>query len=130
MVVVLLGCVGLTAGVAFGTVFSSNQSRAPVYSVPTVLPLRSCHQGWRSVYWPSDMVARPRWKHPGVRGLAPHARCLLQMPSMPVRLGSVSDSAPSGGLAIGDYVLFGFLGGLSAAVGFLVPPKSSLTAMR
>jgi hypothetical protein len=46
MVVVLLGCVGLTAGVAFGTLFSSNQSRA---SIPSIQPpaQSSCHQDWR-----------------------------------------------------------------------------------
>jgi len=47
---------------------------------------------------------------------------------MPVRLGSLSDSAPSGGLPMGDYVLFGLLAGLSAALGFLVPPRSRVTA--
>jgi hypothetical protein len=34
----------------------------------------------------------------------------------------------SGRLPMGAYVLFGLLAGLSAALGFLVPPRSSVTA--
>ena len=120
MVVVLLGCVGLTAGVAFGTQFSGDQSRA---SIPSIQPpaQSSCHQDWR---WPE---AAPRGPHHHPVSSSSF-RCVVQMPSMPVRLGSLSDSAPSGGLPIAGYVLFGLLAGLSAALGFLVPPRSRVTA--
>ena len=37
-------------------------------------------------------------------------------------------AATSGRLPIGGYVLFGFVAGLSAALGFLVPPVSRLSA--
>src|SRR5215475_12947405 len=121
MVVVLLGCVGLTAGVAFGTVFSSNQSRA---SIPSIQPpaQSSCHQDWR---WREAAPRGPR-RHP--LSSSSSFRCLVQMPSMPVP-GSLSGSAPSGGLPMGGYVQFGLLAGLSAAVGFLVPPRSRPTRM-
>jgi hypothetical protein len=50
--------------------------------------------------------------------------------SAPTHGERLRHGAPSGRLPMGDYVLFGLLAGLSAAVGFVVPPKSSLTAMR
>jgi hypothetical protein len=112
MVVVLLGCVGLTAGVAFGTVFSGNEARPSI-----VLPVQgSCHQDWYYYYSPSDLRADPRPYHPAVR-------CLFQLP---VR---ISDSAGSGRLPMSDYVLSGLLAGLSAALGFLVPPRSRATGV-
>jgi hypothetical protein len=41
---------------------------------------------------------------------------------MPLPVG-FSSAAGAGQLPIGDYVLFGLLAGLSAALGFLVPPR-------
>jgi hypothetical protein len=114
MVVVLLGCVGLTAGVAFGTLFSGNQSTV---SIPSIQPpaQSSCHQDWR---WPEAAPRGPH-HHPVASS---SFRCVVQLP---VR---ISDGAPSGRLPMGGYVLFGLLGGLSAALGFLVPPRSRVTA--
>jgi hypothetical protein len=126
MVVVLLACVGLTAGVAFGTLFSGNGSEASIVLPAvrtTVLPTVrfSCHQSWR-LNSASDLV-----DNIGVHQThSTHGQYLVQLPA-PERL---RHGAPSGALPIGDYVLFGLLAGLSAAVGFLVPPRSSLTAMR
>ncbi len=128
MVVVLLGCVGLTAGVAFGTLFSVNQSRAfssnqsrPLsgngIKASIVLPTVrfSCHQSSR-LYSAPDPVANVGVHHTHVSA-ATHGERLRR-------------GATSGGLPMGDYVLFGLLAGLSAALGFLVPPRSSLTGAR
>jgi hypothetical protein len=41
----------------------------------------------------------------------------------------VTDSASSGRIPVGGYVLLGLLAGLSAALGFLVPPRSRLARM-
>ena len=53
MVLVLLGCVGLTAGLAFGTLISSNEFRltfaVPAHTVPA-----------------ADLVSIERGHHPGV----------------------------------------------------------------
>jgi len=128
MVVVLLGCVGLTAGVAFGTLFSGNQSRAfsGNHSRPfsgngvkasIVLPAvrYGCHQSFR-LYSAPDPVANIGNHHTRV--------------SPPTHGERLRHGAPSGGHPMGDYVLFGLLAGVSAALGFLVPPRSGLTAMR
>jgi hypothetical protein len=80
MVVVLLGCVGLTAGVALGTLF------------------------------PSQVIHTS----------ATNTTCLWCPQLPPSRL-------IHSGLPMGGYVLLGLLAGLSAAVGFLVPPRSRLT---
>ena len=116
MVVVLLACLGLTAGVAFGTLFSTPEIRVSI-----VLPAQgSCHQDWYFI-WTSDMAAtRQGPHHPVMRRLAPGIRC--HMTSRAV----VTD--PSGGLPMGGYVLFGLLGGLSAVLGFLIPPRSRASA--
>jgi hypothetical protein len=124
MVVVLLACVGLTAGVAFGTLFSGNGSKASIVhsivhppAVRTTVPPTvrfSCHQSWR-LNPASDPVANVG-VHDTHRGPT-HGERLRHGP-------------PSGRLPMGGYILFGLLAGLSAALGFLVPPKSSLTAMR
>ncbi len=113
MVVVLLGCVGLTAGVAFGTLFSSNQSRAsivlPAVRTAVVPAFRtSCHQSWHLNSAP-DPVAN----------IGVHQTHV----SPPAHGERLRHGAPSGGLPMGSYVLFGLLAGLSAALGFLVPPK-------
>src|SRR5215475_14292519 len=114
MVVVLLGCVGLTAGVAFGTLFSSNQSRPSIVlpAVQTsVLPgVRfSCHQGFQP-YSTVNPVAN----------IGNHTTQV----SPPTHGERRMHGAPSGGLPMSGYVLFGLLAGLSAALGFLVPPTS------
>jgi hypothetical protein len=72
MVVVLLGCVGPTAGVAFGTLFSG-------YEVMTI----------------------------GMTG---------------------NHLVTVGGHPMGSCILFGLVAGLSAALGFLVPPRSRRSA--
>jgi hypothetical protein len=133
MVVVLLGCVGLTAGLAFGTWwFSSHQPRAQFSALRVQ---NTCQNDWR-LYSPSDLVPNIRGHHPppGVPGagtrkpsehhLAHGGRCLVQLPAMPI-----TGSAPSSRLPLGGYVLFGLLAGLSAALGFLMPPRSSVTAV-
>src|SRR5262249_46298449 len=81
MVVMLLGCVGLTAGVALGTLFSGHEV------MHTGVPLN-----------------------------------YFGVPMGHVHPGTV------GGPPIGGYVLLGLLAGLSAALGFLVPRKSRVTA--
>jgi hypothetical protein len=112
MVVVLLGCLGLTAGVTLGTLFSGHEVHL---SIPSIQPQAqsSCHQDWR-------------WRSAAPRGPRHHPLCLVQMPSMPV---PGSRSAASGRLPMGGYVLLGLLAGLSAALGFLVPPRSRLTRL-
>jgi len=128
MVVVLLGCVGLTAGLAFGTLFTGHEVRN--ISVPThVVPAQSSH------------VRLPMLR------VGPCAQPARFSQNVPVNLrASVSLSSPvhlirgspvhlirhftAAGLTLDGYVLLGLLAGLSAAVGFLVPPRSSLTAMR
>ncbi|HEX7996064.1 MAG TPA: hypothetical protein VF506_19265 [Streptosporangiaceae bacterium] len=121
MVVVLLGCVGLTAGVAFGTLFSGNRINPSMVSI--VLPDQgSCNQHWYFI-WTSDKAAGPQGPHhPVMRRLAQPGRCLLKSPAI------ITYSAPPGRLPMGSYVLFGLLAGLSAAVGFLVPPRSRMAA--
>jgi hypothetical protein len=124
MVVVLLGCLGLTAGLALGTVFAStNVSNTftpartwdappiavmPPQSVASVYVVGNCHSG-RLYSAPVQM---------------PKLRVLHLQPS------SLSDGGPSAPLAMGGYVLLGFLAGLSAALGFLVAPRSRVTAAR
>jgi hypothetical protein len=73
MVVVLLGCLGLTAGVTLGTLF-------PAESFITFTTTSGGH---------GTLIYR--------------------------------------GLPMGGYVLLGLLAGWSAALGFLVPPRSRLT---
>ena len=115
MVVVLLGCVGLTAGVALGTVFFGHE--VPSISVPAhlLLPQSNCHQDWR---WPPDLAAH-RSPHHHLASSSSF-RCHVKSPAI------ITYSAPSARLPLRDYVLFGLLAGLSAALGFLVPPRSLL----
>ena len=118
MVVVLLGCVGLTAGVAFGTLFSGNGIN-PSIVLPavrtTVLPAfrTSCHQGWHLNSAPEP-----------VANIGVHRTHL----SAPTHVERLRHGAPSGRLPMGDYILLGLLAGLSAALGFLVPPRSRASA--
>ena len=117
MVVVLLGCLGLTAGVTLGTLFPSNQTKPFVLNVQT-----SCDAGWR-LYSPSDLANTVAGHHPpaDLRGVAHGGGCLVYLP---VRIRVI---APSGRVPMGGYVLLGLLAGPSAALGFLVPPRSRLT---
>src|SRR5262245_4408967 len=201
MVVVLLGCVGLTAGLAFGTWFSSHESLShscrtgsgpqpwcsPTdssrtnLSVTVVMPPKSTYR------FPARI--RPAWQevrlfrgdHPGVRevahgervveftptGLSPSDRffvCMIdrrhcddytahwlamrkavQGPWLgsggreymviwhgapPVGfLWAGASAGTSARLRVG-YALFGLLAGLSAALGFLVPPGSRVLPKR
>ncbi len=117
MVVVLFGCVGLTAGLACGTLFSGHQVRN--ISVPAhVVGAQSSH------------VRLPVLR---VGLCAQHARISQ---NVPVNLSSVSLSPPLrlmrhvtvAGLTLYGYVLYGLLAGLGAALGFLVPPRSRAIA--
>jgi hypothetical protein len=138
MVVVLLGCVGLTAGVAFGTLFSSSEIRETF-----VVPAHTLSA--------SDLVRMERGTHPAVRVVA-HGRRVIELSTPGHRIdadedwsalciATLSPDVGPGGpacavplhpsdprLALGGYVLFGLLAGLSAALGFLVPPRSRVTA--
>ena len=204
MVVVLLGCVGLTAGLAFGTLFSGNQSfsiscRSGIgpqpWCSPTVTPTTSL--GVTVVMPPRSSYKKPanfvsaeemvRWHprlHPGVREVAHGDRVIELSPTgfRPALCSSCSSDrravcaiarrhcddytahwlalrrvvkwglqgvgsrpykviwhgappagfprpATSGRLPMGGCVLFGLLAGLSAALGFLVPPRSRVTAV-
>jgi hypothetical protein len=50
-------------------------------------------------------------------------------PPMGSYVGRLPMGSYVGRLPMGSYVLFGLLAGLSAALGFLVPPRSRLTAV-
>ena len=118
MVVVLLGCVGLTAGVTLGTLFSgTNISRAftatsAAKPFPSALmPFQSnCHG---DMSCPSTPVLLPKVT---VRHLLP------SLDDLTVYRRLIYSGVPMRG-----YVLLGLLAGLSAAVGFLVPSRSRLT---
>lgn len=84
MIAVMLGCVGLTAGLAYGTLF-------PRRDVVHFLPLIKSNPG-------GPMHLHLPW------------------------------NAPAAGLPLYGYILFGLLAGLSAALGFLVPPTSRLAS--
>jgi hypothetical protein len=121
MVVVLLGCLGLAAGVAFGTLFSGNEIRASV-----ALPAKASRH--------HDVFLRltPSSAHSALcHSLSSLSHIRVHRPKAvkaPLRQGpAVVHWAPSGRLPMGGYVLLGLLAGLSAALGFLVPPRSRLT---
>jgi hypothetical protein len=150
MVVVLLGCVGLTAGLAYGTLFSSNEIGATI-----VVPAESSYTFPSRYSSAPDVVRIMRGLHRGVRVVA-HGDRVLELSAN----GSLSDAQKAAGLRpvslryavnmvllgvgrmpkviwhgtagrlpLGGYVLFGLLAGLSAALGFLVPPTSRATAV-
>jgi hypothetical protein len=197
IVVVLLGCVGLTAGLAYGTLFPSHESfsnscrtgggpqpwcspsnlrSAQRLGVTVVMPAKSTYTFPVRFRSAPDEVRLFRGDHPGVRevahgervieltptGLSPSARwqvCMIARRHcddytarwlamrrtvqwtllgnggrpykviwhMPLPVG-FSSAGTSGQLPIGDYVLFGLLAGLSAALGFLVPPRLRVIA--
>jgi hypothetical protein len=128
MVVVLLGCVGLTAGVAFGTLFTGHE--VGNISVPThVVPAQSSHVQLPALrVGPCAQPARINQNVPvNLRASVSLSSPVHWMRSSPVHLIRHFTAT---GLTLYGWVLFGLLAGLSAAVGFLVPPRSSLTAMR
>jgi hypothetical protein len=134
--VVLLGFLGLTAGVTFDMFFPSS------YEVDDalVLPAHSPHSA-------ADLVSMTRDDHPGVLVVA-HGAHHIEFSAT----GSLGDAdravtlanravilANEGkvkarvyGAAIrqpgGRYALIGLLAGLGAALGFLVPPRWRVTA--
>jgi len=121
MVVALLGCIGLTAGVAVGTLFSANATRASV-----VLPAKASRH--------NDVFLRltPSSRHSALcHSTASLAHIWIHRSkavNAPLRkAAAVVLWAPSGPLPMGTYVLLGLLAGLSAALGFLVPRRSRLT---
>src|SRR5262245_54500214 len=118
MVVVLLGCAGATAGLAFGTwSLSSDQPRVHFRAV--LLPVEnSCDSHWRLRLAP-DVPGLGMGKHDKVHV---GGKCRTIPPAI-ITPGSVA----SGRRSIGSYILLGLLAGLSAALGFLVPPRSRLT---
>jgi len=153
MVVVLLGCLGLTSGVTLGTLFPSYDGAR--YHVPAglLLPANSPHSA-------SELVIMTRDNHPGVRVIAFGGHCQgcrwLKRHIGFDATGSLSTTEQAVDLAIREviaandgkvertwpgeifrlpprhyglsgYVLLGLLAGLSAALGFLVPPRSRMT---
>ena len=121
MVVVLLGCVGLTAGVAFGTLFSSNNISRP-------FTMARSWNGPTSAAKPFPSALMPFRSN--CHGALRYQSTPVQLPKITVHHlhpGSLSGVAPSAPLPMGGYVLLGLLAGLSAALGFLVPPRSRLT---
>ncbi len=201
MVVVLLGCVGLTAGLAFGTLFSRNQSATSLFpghgpasslGVTVVLPAKSTYTFPARFRPAPDLVRLTQMGHfPGVRVVArgelvvelspkrfspkgrwdvcvaqrrhcddftAHWLALRRAAQMYVVMGAGTGrtfkvmwhgtDAPGcgrhtcggtagrlpmgsyvGRLPMGSCVLFGLLAGLSAALGFLVPPRSRVSAV-
>lgn len=134
----LLGLAGLTAGVASGMLFPGEIRETfvvPAHTLPA-----------------SDLVRMERGQHPGVRVVA-HGRRVIDLSTS----GSVRDAdeawcaldldalyafhdgpGPTCGVPVhprdprlprGDFGLFGLLAGMSAALGFLVPPESRVTAV-
>jgi hypothetical protein len=132
--VLLLGFLGLTAGVVFDGLFPSN------YQVGDALVL-SAH----SPHSAPDLLSMTRDDHPGVLvvahgrsitfsatgslGAADRAVSLANRAVIAANNGKVKarlygTASPAGG----RYTLMGLLAGLSAALGFLVPSRSRVTA--
>jgi len=126
MLVVLFGCLGLTAGVACGTLFSGNNVSR------TFTPLRSWDTPQTSAATPAKHTVAPFYLQGNCHRLRnTSTRVLLPTNTVQhLQPGSLGGTAPPGPLPMGAYVLFGLLGGLSAALGFLVPPGSNLTSVR
>jgi hypothetical protein len=161
MIVVLLGCVGLTAGLAFGTLLPSYRVIGQPVNVTAglLLPAHSPYSG-------SELEFMTRDDHPGVRVVAYGGHCRgcrwLKRHIGFSAFGSLGDAERAVHLAVREaiaandgkveqtwggalrvprsghnltghsltgYVLFGLLAGLSAALGFLVPPRSRVTAV-
>jgi hypothetical protein len=135
MAIVLLTFLGLIAGFVFGLLF-------PSYEVgdALLLPAHSPHSAW-------DLVRMTRDVHPGVRVVAYGARHVsfsatgsLARADRAVNLANKEVIAANDGKVksmfyglaapfspVGDG-LKGFLAGLGAALGFLLPPRSRLRA--
>jgi hypothetical protein len=153
MVVALLGCVGLTAGVTLGTLFPSYDLTRYYVSSGLLLPANSPRSA-------SELVIMIRNDHPGVRVIAYGRHCQgcqrlkrhigfdatgsLGSTEMAVHLAIREVIAANDGkvertwpgeifrlpprrYGLSGYVLLGLVAGLSAALGFLVPPRSRLT---
>jgi hypothetical protein len=150
--VVLLGLLGLTAGVAVGVL--SSPAQAFYVETGLLLPAHSPHTA-------SDLTRMTRDDHPGVRITAYGGRCQqcrwlkrhidfsdtgsLRSTERAVHLaireviaandgkGETWDPVvwrvPRSGHGLVGYGLTGLLAGLGAAIGFLVPPKSRVTAV-
>src|SRR5215475_13494197 len=134
MIVMLLGCAGLTGGLAFGTLFSNGEFR-----MAFVVPAHTLSA--------SDLVSVEQGHHPGVH-LVAHGRRVIELWTThhPIDvyedwstlcIATLSPKASPGGPAcaipvhpsdprrpLRAYVLLGLLAGLSAAAGFLMPPSS------
>jgi hypothetical protein len=140
MVVVLLGFVGMVVGVMVTPL------GGPSYNASGEIWL-SAHS-WQSA---SDLVAMVKGQHPGVRVIPAGSRTIYVSVN-----GSLNGSAKAYGAAVREllghaqgkvdamgrvghalirtplgnrvhYGLVGLLAGLSAALGFLIPPRSRLT---
>ena len=128
MVVVLFGCVGMTAGLAFGTWwFSSHQPRT--YFSVVFQVQNTCHKHQRL---PPGVPGARAVRQPAEHHLAHGGGCFshVRPPSVHQLPAMITESAAPGRLPLDGYVLLGLLAGLSAALGFLVPPKSPVTAVR
>lgn len=135
MAVVLLGFLGLTAGVAFGVLF-------PSYEIADALELPA-----HSPHSASDVVIMTQDDHPGVRVVAYGGRLIefsatgsLRATERAVNLAIREVIAANNGkvkrrmfhgmtlqLPLSGYGLKGLLAGLGTALGFLVPPRSRVT---
>ncbi|MGN6678113.1 MAG: hypothetical protein ACTHKL_10015 [Streptosporangiaceae bacterium] len=90
MIVVLLGCVGLTAGLAFGTLFAGNQSARSLFpghgptrnlGVTFVLPPKSSYTFPARFSPAPELVKLTREAHhPGVRAVAHGERVIVLSP--------------------------------------------------
>ncbi|MDR2986604.1 MAG: hypothetical protein LBV34_17375 [Nocardiopsaceae bacterium] len=143
MVVVLLGCVGLVVGVMVTSLGGPSYNASGEISLPA-----------HSRESAADLVAMVKGQHPGVRVIPAGSRTIYVSVN-----GSLNGSANAYAAAVREllghvhgkvdaigraghalisttlgnpvhYGAVGLLAGLSAALGFLVPPKSRLTSVR
>ena len=121
MVVVLLGCLGLTAGLACGTLFASHQPRNHFTAVCSPFAAKRARNTCSPLH-PADGV-------PGAGTRKAYGYYVGGDRGRVHFLPKIIVSAPSGRVPVGGYVLLGLLAGLSAALGFLLPPRSRLTRM-
>lgn len=134
-VVMLIGFLGLVVGGVFDVIFPSNYEVADAL----ILPVHSPHSA-------SDLVRMTRDDHPGVSvgahgrvidfsatgslGEAGRAVTLANRAVIEANDGKVKAwfHGLTGRRPTVKYTLLGFLAGLGAALGFLVPPKWRITA--
>jgi len=122
MLFVLFGCVGMTAGLAFGTWWFSTHQPAARFSVVWQVQ-NTCHHRQRL---PPGVPGARAVRKPAEHHLAHGGACVshVRPPSVHQLPAMIGESAASGQLPLDAYVLFGLLAGLSAALGFFVPPGS------